>query len=230
MSMRAIHALTAGLLLVLAGCSAGSDTGGDTGGDESTGSTSQAESSPSESGPTYTAFDDFPGDELLYVEQGVSPVGMRLKVVDTAWQTELAGHIADPGAHYLVVYVAVTGEADDRGVGDAWLNYFDFQLSLPTVEGVCAPSSVDPYGVCVPNPITGLEPVADDEWRDYRWGSADVFGRVDLPAGATVIGALAFEILEDAELPGDTGFCARSRDAYPEDNCVTIPEPTEPRD
>lgn len=223
MSVRSISALTAGLLLMLAGCT-------DSGDVDSGGSTSQQESSPTASGPTYTAFADFPGEELLYVEQGVVPVGLRLKAVDTVWQTELAGEIADAGAHYLVIYVAVTGEADDRGVADAWLNYFDFQLALPAVDGVCAGFSVDAYGNCVPSAITGIEQVADGEWRDHQWGSADSSGQVDLPVGATMISALAFQIMDDAELSDDMEFCASGRDVNREDNCITVPAPAEPRD
>ncbi|RRS01308.1 hypothetical protein [Glycomyces terrestris] len=221
MSIRSISFLTAGLLLALTGCG-GDDTG-------ATGSSSQPESSPSASGPTYTAFADFPGEELLYVEQGVVPVGLRLKPVDTAWQTELAGEIADADAHYLVIYVAATGEADDRGVADAWLNYFDFQLVFPEGEMPCAPASIDAYGACVANPITELEQVADGEWRDHLWTSADSSVTVDLPAGGTMIGALAFQILSDAELPGDLQFCARGRDVYTTDNCIAVAAPEEPR-
>ena len=135
MSLRSISALSGALLLALAGCSDSGDADSDGSASQET---SQAESSPSEAGPTYTAFDDLPGEELLYVEQGAAPVGLRMKAVDTVWQTELAGEIADAGAHYLVVYVAVTGEADDRGVSDAWLNYFDFQIDFATVDSACA--------------------------------------------------------------------------------------------
>jgi len=221
MSMRSISALTAGLLLALTGCN-------DSGDIDSEGTTSQPEPSSSASGPTYTAFADFPGEELLYVEQGVVPVGLRLKAVDTVWQTELADHIADADAHYMVIYVAVTGEADDRGVADAWLNYFDFELVFPAGDGACAAESTDAYGDCVPNPITSLEQVADGEWRDHMWGSADDFGSVDLPAGATMIGGLAFQILDDAELSGDMELCASGRDVNREDNCLTVPAPAEP--
>jgi hypothetical protein len=219
MSIRSISALAAGLLLVLAGC----DDGGDT---DSGASASPQESSASESGPVYTAFDDFPGEELLYAEQGVAPVGLRLKAVDTVWQTELADDIADAGAHYLVVYVAVTGEADDRGVAGAWLNYFDFELVL--ADGACSPANTDPYGSCTADPITRIEQVADGEWRDYRWSSADAAGRVDLAAGATMIGALAFQIPDDAVPSTDMEFCATGRDLYRADNCLTIPPPAEP--
>ncbi|SDD70586.1 hypothetical protein [Glycomyces harbinensis] len=223
MSARSIAALAAALLLTLTGCadSGGADT-------DSGESTSQEESSPSTSGPTYTAFADFPGEELLYVEQGVVPVGLRLKAVDTVWQTELAGQIADADAHYLVVYVAVTGEADDRGVADAWFNYFDFELVFPAGGDACAAANVDAYGNCTPNPVTSIESVADGEWRDHMWGSADAFGRVDLPAGATMIGGLAFQIPDAAELSGDMEFCASGRDVTREDNCITVPAPAEP--
>jgi hypothetical protein len=40
-------------------------------------------------------------------------------------------------------------------VADAWFNYFDFQLALPAVDGVCAGFSVDAYGNCVPSVVTG---------------------------------------------------------------------------
>jgi hypothetical protein len=223
MSVRSISALTMGLLLVLAGCS-------DSGDVDSGGSTSQQESSPTASGPTFTAFADFPGEELLYVEQGVVPVGLRLKAVETVWQTELAGEIADADAHYLVIYVAVTGEADDRGVADAWLNYFDFELVFAAGDSACAPASVDAYGACTPNPITRIEQVADGEWRDHQWGSADSSGSVDLPAGATMIGGLAFQILDDPALSGDMEFCASGREVNREDNCITVPAPAEPWD
>lgn len=225
MSMRSISAITVGLLLALTGCT---DSGGTDSAESNSQQDSQQESSPSPSGPTYTAFADFPGEELLYVEQEVVPVGLRLKAVDTVWQTELADHIADAGAHYMVIYVAVTGEADDRGVADAWLNYFDFKLDFPAVDGACAPEGTDAYGDCVASPITSLEQVADDEWRDHRWGSADVFGRVNLDAGATMIGGLAFQIMDDADLSGDLQLCATGRGVSRDDNCITVPAPAEP--
>lgn len=226
MSLRSISALSGALLLALAGCSDSGDADSDGSASQET---SQAESSPSEAGPTYTAFDDLPGEELLYVEQGAAPVGLRMKAVDTVWQTELAGEIADAGAHYLVVYVAVTGEADDRGVSDAWLNYFDFQIDFATVDSACAGTSVDAYGDCVPGAITKIEEVADGEWRDHNWSSADSPERVEMATGATMISGLAFQILDDAEVSGDLHFCARGRDAYTRDNCMTIPAPAEPR-
>ncbi|WP_157975234.1 hypothetical protein [Glycomyces dulcitolivorans] len=43
-----------------------------------------------------------------------------------------------------------------------------------------------------------------------------------------MIGALAFQIPDDAVPSADMEFCARGRDLDRADNCLTIPPPAEP--
>src|SRR5688500_16839097 len=103
MSVRAMSTLALGLVLVLAGCS---DGGGEVSSD---GSAAQAESAVP-TGPSYPQYADYPGEELVYTD-GRESYRLRVKTVETAWLTELAGRPAQVGSHYLAVYVVVTGEA-----------------------------------------------------------------------------------------------------------------------
>jgi len=209
MSVRSVSALALGVLLVLAGCS-------DDGEPSSDGATTQEDSSSTPSGPTFTNFADFPGDELMYFQNGVPTVaGLRLKAVDAVWQVELADEVAAAGTHFLVVYVAVTGEMVDRSVADARMYTTDFTLSLDAT-------------VVDPEHATTLEQVPDGEWRDYRWQFGDTPMAVDIAPGTTMISAVAFPVPDETPDPGALEFCAKDKDASM-DNCVTVALPAEPR-
>lgn len=206
MSARSLSALALGLVLVLAGCSDDAEPSAD-------GST--ADSPSAASGPTYTNFADFPGDELVYYQTGVpTATALRLKAVDAAWQIELADEVAAGGTHFLVVYVAVIGP-EDRSADRARMYVQDFTLSLGAT-------------VVTPEHATALEQIPDGEWRDYRWRFGDTPMAVDIPPGTTMISALAFEVPDETPDPGALEFCAKDGDASM-DNCVTVALPAEPR-
>ena len=225
MRVRTIAALALGLVLALTGCSGGKGrlspaTGADGGGAES--------SAPGLFGPKYTPFAEFPGEELLYVSIG-EPIGLRLKAVDEAWQVELADRTARVGRHYLVVYVAVTGEAADRGVSRAYLNFQDIRLRFSGTEP-CEQQHKDTDGQCYygPDAPTAVQPVADGEWRTAMWNPSSST-RPDIPAGGTMIGALGFALPDTVQLPAALTLCAMGRDVSVQDNCIPVPLPTEPR-
>ena len=86
-------------------------------------------------------------------------------------------------------------------------------------------------GSCVftANPATDLAAVADGEWRDFRWGSAVHTARMNLEMGATVIGAVAFQVPDSAAPPAEIEFCAKGRDLDIGGHCLTVATPVEGR-
>ncbi|GIG69201.1 hypothetical protein [Phytomonospora endophytica] len=194
----------------------------------SDGGTAQEDSSSAPAGPAYTSFADFPGEELLYAEYGASPYRLRLKTVDTAWGVELADRVAAAGTHVLVIYIAVTGEAADRGVENVSLTYNDFELRFPAAGDACGPGEIDTFtSECAlpPKVITRPETVADNAWHEQRWGDAASSVDPSLDAGGTLIAAVAFEVADDVGLPADTAFCAAIADRLTRDNCLAVTAP-----
>lgn len=228
MSVRSLSALALGFLLVLAGCSDDGD------GSSSDGTNASQESTTEATGPTYTQFADFPGEELLYIEAGM-PVGLRVKVVDSAWTTELGGEPAEAGSHFLTVYVAVTGELDDRPVEDAHFNSFGVEARYKAEMGddlTLTDGCGDGYCSGLLYPSTLFEQVADNEWRDHLWTTTQYSGST-VEAGQTAIGALALSVKDDAmdTIVKDIQFCATTRDGEDgftyggESPCIKIPAP-----
>lgn len=225
MSVRSLSVLAMGFLLMLAGCSDDGDGG------SSSGTTASQETSSGATGPVYTQFADFPGEELLYVEAGM-PVGLRVKIVDSAWNAELAGESAQAGFHFLTMYFAVTGELDDRPVEDARFNSFGVEVRYKELPGEDSMTCVDGYCSGTPYPTTMFETVADNEWRDHMWTTATYSGSA-LEAGQTAIGAVAISVQDDQmeEYAKDAQFCATTRDGadsfvyVSEAPCLKIPEP-----
>ncbi|ADD42312.1 hypothetical protein [Stackebrandtia nassauensis] len=224
MSVRSLSVLALGSLLALAACSGGGDG-------DSSGGKSASESSSSSAGPKYTEFADFPGEEIVAVDLA-APMGLRTKVVDAAWQTELADSTAQAGNHILAVYVAVNTELDDRGLDDAKFHALTLGLrsgaSAQDCEKALNGNQQPENGICLGNAsVTGqLEKVADDQWREHDWHNGDG-GGVPLEPGQTLIGVIGFELPDSTEIADDTVFCApRENDAIFTDheNCVAIPK------
>jgi hypothetical protein len=219
MSARWWSALVLGAVMVLTGCSDGGDSGSfkDTNGSQ--------DSSASPSGPTYTQFEDFPGDDMVYVEYGM-PVGLRLKIVDAVWTAEFTGTPAQAGNHFLVVYVAVTGELDDRGVEGARLDRLTLGLRFASDAADCKDSGDEGHCRFDPYPVTLPEQVADDQWREHSWQAAE-YSSVDMAAGETLIAAAAFQIPDTIDEIGDVDFCGTNREELTLGyrNCVTTQGP-----
>lgn len=225
MSVRSISTLALGLLLVLAGCS--DDGGGQLSSD---GSTTQEDTSTAPVPPSYSTFEDYPGEEMLYTD-GRESYRVRVKAVETAWLTELAGRPAQQGSHYLAVYVVVTGELADRGIEEAYLN----ALSLGLRFGSGDDCKRDNLGgrdesmeeICHDNATlsTYLWDVPYRDWGTYTWEEAGLAG-IPLDAGQTVAGVVAFTVPDTFEATGPIEFCGGGDSILMEyDNCIEVPAP-----
>ncbi|MFD2417461.1 hypothetical protein [Amycolatopsis pigmentata] len=221
MATRSLPAVIAGLAVLVSACAGG--------GNASTGTGDPAPGNPatSKSGPKYTAFPDFPGQALVTTEPG-APVGIQVKPIDVVWTPELAGKSAQPGEHYLAVYVAVTGELADRGVRGARLDFLQAKFKLG--KGTCDEYSTGTPDFCFrkANPATGLEgEIADNTWRSRTWSAVGIT-RTDVKAGETLIGVVGFHIADDADIVGSMELCGPTKErVYDSDRfpCVGIPKP-----
>jgi len=229
MSLRSPSILALSLLLALAGCSG-------SGSDESSSdpATTEADAPTSASEPAYSQFEDYPGEELLYTD-GREEYSVRLKAVETAWLTELAGRPAQVGSHYLAVYVVVTGDAADRGVEDAYLNAFSLALRFGSGEDCnrdnlgARDESMEAICHDMATMVTYPSDVPYEDWDTYSWEESTL-GGIPLDAGATAAGVVAFTVPDDFEATGAIEFCGGGDTILMEyDNCVAVAAPTEER-
>ncbi|MGW2631563.1 hypothetical protein ACWC2K_19825 [Streptomyces chattanoogensis] len=221
MSTRMLTALAVGSLVLVAGCSGG---GGDAKKDAPS---TSAESAPTASQPKYTKFADFPGKDFVTTEPGLQ-LGVRVKPVDTRWTPELVGKSADPGKHYVSVYVAVTGELADRGVENVKLSYL--RLKFKSTEQPC---DFGESGYCFTeafpsSALVDLEDVQEDaggKWRNYSWSESFLGNNVE--RGSTKIGVVGFS-LPDTEKATSFELCGPTKEAEVDTDkfaCVPIKAP-----
>jgi hypothetical protein len=226
MSLRSPSILALSLLLALAGCSERGS--GETSSDATT---TGEEASTSAPAPSYSAYEDYPGEELLYTD-GRESYRLLVKPVETAWLTELAGRPAQMGSHYLAVYVVVTGEEADRGVEEAYLNALSLGLRFGSGED-CKRDALGARDesmeeICHDNATltTYLWDVPYEDWGTYSWEEAGLAG-IPLDAGATAAGVVAFTVPDTFDATGEIEFCGGGETILMEyDNCVAVPAPT----
>ncbi|MFD8492980.1 hypothetical protein [Amycolatopsis sp. NPDC059657] len=191
MSSRFLAALAAGLILLTTACS---------GGDKIPGAAAPTdESEPSApAAPKFTPFDEFPGGELKFFDHPAKPA-TRIKPVDSMWAADLAGVPADPGYHYLAVYLAVTGELADRGVENVQLK--DLEIKYQPAGGKCGKTELfNNETSCFSEswPYSDLAKVADNTWREHKWEKSTVMG-TDIKTGETVIGVAGFKVADNVD-------------------------------
>ncbi|WP_370949994.1 hypothetical protein AB5J62_20980 [Amycolatopsis sp. cg5] len=201
MSSRVLAALAAGLILLTTACSDG---------DKVTGAASPTGEAAQPSAPKFTPFDQFPGGDVLLVDTPSKPAA-RIKPVDSAVVPDLLGVPAEPGYHYLAVYMAVTGELADRGADDVRLK--NLAIKYPMTNGKCGkfgpeyPSDTACFSESYP--YSNLAKVADGTWRDHKWQNMSVMG-TDIKKGETVIGVAGFKIADTVD--GTFELCAPSKE------------------
>jgi hypothetical protein len=226
MSLRSPSLLALSLLLALAGCS-----GGGSGETPSGATASEANASTSPSEPAYSAYEDYPGEEMVYTD-GRDSYRLRVKAVETAWLTELAGRPASMGTHFLAVYVVATGEAADRGVEEAYLNAFSLGLRFGSGED-CKRDAIGARdesmeAICHDNATltTYLADVPYQDWGSYDWAEGG-FGGIPLDAGETVAGVVAFTVADTSDATGPIEFCGGGASILMDyETCIAVPEPT----
>ncbi|MGW2707203.1 hypothetical protein [Streptomyces sp. NPDC001340] len=222
MSTRKLAALAVGALALVTGCS---DSDGDA--KDATPSTS-TESSSIASRPKYTKFADFPGKDFVTTEPGM-PLGVRVKPVETGWTPELVGKSADPGKHFVAVYVTVTGELPDRGVESVELKYL--RLKFKSTEQPC---DVGQSGYCFYEayPSSGLVDLDDvqadtgNEWPNYSWSETLLGNKAE--RGETQMGVVGFS-LSDTEQATSFELCGHTKDVEVDADkfpCVPIKTPS----
>jgi hypothetical protein len=193
---------------LLTACS--SDGGGPLG-DNTRGATDAA--SPSMSSPSSKppAFEDFPGEGVVFSESG-SKVGVKTKAIDATWTAEVLGTPAKPGHHYLTVWVAVTPELPDRGAEKVSINR-DFYVRYKSAAGTCVGTQPATSGYCYfwGWPGSQLSALENDQWRDHQWESSEYVSN-DVKRGETRIGQVGFEIADTVQ-PGEFELCVPTREA-----------------
>lgn len=225
MSVRSISTLALGLLLVLAGCS--DDGGGQLSSDTPAAQDGQP---PTSAPPSYSTFEDYPGEEMLYTD-GRESYRVRVKAVETAWLTELAARPAQPGSHYLAIYVVVTGELADRGVEEAYLNAMSLGLRFGSGDD-CKRDNLGGRDesmeeICHDNATltTYLWDVSYRDWGTYNWEEGGIAG-IPLEPGQTVAGVVAFTVPDSFEATEPIEFCGGGDSILMEyENCISVPAP-----
>jgi hypothetical protein len=182
---------------------------------------------------TPPAFTDFPGDGVVYTEMGRN-ISVKIKAIDSTWASEVMEKPADPGYHYLVVWVAATPALPDRGADKIGIDeqfYVRYKPASNTCNGT---EAVDAAGHCYSfgRPGSQLKVLESADWRDQRWDKYE-YVRSDIKRGETRIGQVGFLIDDKTQA---TGFelCVPSkehnnsfvRDKYP---CTPVKAPDRPR-
>jgi hypothetical protein len=232
MSTRMLAAFVVASLALVAGCS--SSGGGDSdGGGKSFASSSRSTGtgpSPTATQPRYDTYADFPGKDFVTTEP-VLRLGIRVKPVDTTWTPELGGKSADPGKHFVAVYVAVTGELADRGVEGVKLGYLRLKFTSPEMKCNFGHSD-NCYQEAYPSgEVAALDDVQEDvggKWRDYTW--TESFLGTDLQRGETGLGVVGFSV-PNTEKGKSFELCGPTKEAEVDTDqfaCVPLkaPEPT----
>ncbi|HEY3682478.1 MAG TPA: hypothetical protein VGL93_05540 [Streptosporangiaceae bacterium] len=222
--LAALSVSAAGVMVLTAGC-------GGSGG-ASSGASSQASPKPTYTPPKVSTFAQFPGEELKQF-RGYSPdvVGLRVKGIDAMWTPEFLGTSAQPGRHYLAVYVAVTSEASDRGSQHASLE----NLAIRRNAKCAKPAVIDTGKYCYGTTLLFSKLVGgipDGQWRTHDWSKSELEPD-SVAAGETRIGVAGFSLADDEK--GSFELCAPDKKhqalggyeyTYP---CVPIPQPTNAR-
>lgn len=173
------------------------------------------------------AFEDFPGESLLYVDSGMK-LGVQTKAIDSTWAPEVLGQSADPGHHWLAVWVAVTPELPDRGADAVRING-QLVVRHEPVGGVCtANQPPKDTGYCylegwLASSLVALE---DSDWRNYSW-EQQRYTNTDIARGETRIGQVAF-LIEDTMTTTEFELCAPSKQysvEYVRFPCIPVKAP-----
>ncbi|ONI81561.1 hypothetical protein ALI144C_19805 [Actinosynnema sp. ALI-1.44] len=202
--------LCAGLVALLTACSGGDDNAdkSNSGGDKKTDSPA-ADSSSGSSGAKN--FDDFPGESLVYTEGGFK-IGVKVKAIDSTWKAEVLDKPADPGKHFLAVWIVVTPELPDRGTDKVSISK-RFHVRYKATDGKCDPKTpAKQSGYCYEWgwPGSSLVPRVDSNWREGSWIQSE-YTRDDVKKGQTLYGLVGFQI-DDSVKTTEFEFCAPSKE------------------
>jgi hypothetical protein len=135
-------ATSIGLALLCAGCGGGK-----------TGSSAESSQQSAQSAPESTAaqsryqtFDQVPGPTLTYTPTTETGTGLKLDVkpMKAEWTAQFVTKPADPGKHFLVVYMAATPTAKDRGFESLTLREVNVRYRDPHVSLQSCPPAA-PY-------------------------------------------------------------------------------------
>jgi hypothetical protein len=175
------------------------------------------------------AFEDFPGDGVVYTDGG-RQIGVKIKAIDSSWLTEVMDKPADPGRHFLSVWVAATPELPDRGADKIHISGKFYARYKPS-GGQCGPKeTANTAGYCYVEGLqgSGLKTLESATWRDYSWQEQKYVG-TDLKRGETRFGQVGFQIYDTVQAT-EFDLCVPSkeynnhfvRDKYP---CTPIKAP-----
>ncbi|MCE7010860.1 hypothetical protein LWC34_49870 [Kibdelosporangium philippinense] len=166
------------------------------GGDEpvAQGSSGDGPAAPAAEPAKRPVFEDFPGEGVVYTESGAS-LGLKVKAIDSTWAAEVMDKPANPGYHFLAVWVAVTPALADRGMDNVKIDdefYVRFKPAGSTCNGT---QPVDKNGNCYAygKPGSQLQPLLSAEWRTASWSHVQ-YTRSDIKRGETRFAQIGFSI------------------------------------
>jgi hypothetical protein len=200
------------------------------GGDTATNDTAAGGNAPEptvDASPKPPVFEDFPGESVVFTEGGMR-IGLKTKAIDSTWSGEVMDVPANPGYHFLAVWIAVTPELPDRGADNVSTDK-RFYVRYKPAAGKCGKTeSATSAGYCYAWgwPGSSLEVLEDSKWRDHSWRRLE-YTRGDVKRGETRIGQVGFQI-DDTVQTTAFELCAPTKEeAYNQEKfpCVPVKNP-----
>jgi hypothetical protein len=216
------------IALSLAGCS-GDDNPLGTGLGPTSGAQPSSGTAKDEPNVKYA---DFTGGEVIY-QTVHQPVGARMKPIETVWAAEFGGKPAPSGQHFLVVYVAVTPEAADRGATEVLLADLKIRYQPKADECSSQTMTIDGKKHCFHATAfrSDLAELPEGAWHDREW--TDTFaGGTDMDKGATMVGVATFAVADTIDALDGYELCAPEVDSQGRNDkfpCTALPAPKKPR-
>ena len=223
-------ATSIGLALLCAGCG-----GGKTGSSAGSSQPSAAESTPALS--RYQTFDQVPGPTLTYTPMTGGGLKLDVKPMKAEWTAQFQTTPADPDKHFLVVYMAATPTAKDRGFESLTLRGVNVRYRDPHVSlQNCPFQSNAPMGVAnycyqpTTMPYSEMVPLASDWEHMEAWDPGAPGSGTNFAPGQAYAGIGVFAIPDNQ--PGGFELCGWEmgdpRSNEPPGPCVKLDTPPRP--
>lgn len=202
---------------------------------------SEQSGAPASPSPVPQSFDQLPGPALVYAPwtKGGRKLTLEIKALKTEWVAQFGTTPAPAGEHFLVVHMAATPTAPDRGFENMDLSEINVRYAQPGLDSEACPFDIgkSPGRVADHCYKSNIAPKAvlvglTDDWKTKDYWPENPLGH-DLAPGEVVVGVGVYPIRDDAkptrgfDLCG-TGVYGAGNDGRPPGPCVPLETPDRP--